>query len=95
LALATCTEMQVQCASRWVGAPAGPNASIDRHGPWRRDERRMVDGTMTADGWIRNGAVSEVECKARPNTVHLSIDMGSNLPIFISGATYGQDCRTT
>jgi hypothetical protein len=80
---------------RWVGAPAGPNASIDRHGPWRRDERRMVDGTMTADGWIRNGAVSEVECKARPNTVHLSIDMGSNLPIFISGATYGQDCRTT
>jgi hypothetical protein len=55
----------------------------------------MTDGMMEADGWIGNGAVSEVECKARPNTVHLSIDMGSNLPIFISGATYGQDCRTT
>ena len=55
----------------------------------------MAEGMMTADGWIRNGAVSEVECKVRPNTVHLSIYMGSNLPIFISGATYGQDCRTT
>jgi len=55
----------------------------------------MTEGVMTADGWIRNGAVSEVECKVRHNTVHLSIDMGSNLPIFISGATYGQDCRTT
>jgi hypothetical protein len=55
----------------------------------------LAEGMMTADGWIRNGAVSEVECKVRHNTVHLSIDMGSNLPIFISGATYGQDCRTT
>jgi hypothetical protein len=47
---------------RWVGAPLGPNASIDRHGPWRRDEKRMADGVMTVDGWIRSGAVSGVEC---------------------------------
>jgi hypothetical protein len=41
------------------------NASIDRHGPYRRDERRMADGMMTAGGWIRNGAVSEVVSKVR------------------------------
>jgi len=40
-------------------------------------------------------ARSGVERTVSGNTVHLSIDMGSNLPIFISGATYGQDCRTT
>ena len=27
---------------------------------------------MTADGRIRNGAVSEVDCKVRHNTVHLA-----------------------
>jgi hypothetical protein len=48
-----------------AGAPVGPNARIDRHGPWRRDEGRMADGIMTAAGWIRNGAVSGVESKVR------------------------------
>jgi hypothetical protein len=53
------------CAHQWVGAPLAPNARIDRHGPWRRDVRRKAEGMMTAEGWIRNGAVSEVESKVR------------------------------
>jgi hypothetical protein len=59
---------------RWVGAPAGPNASIDRHGPWRRNERGMGEGMMTADGWIRNEAVSEVECKVRQDGPEIIVE---------------------
>jgi hypothetical protein len=56
----------------------------------------MADGMMTADGWIRNGAVSGVECKvggvfgASPKIAQKKLTSGPRCGMVEAGAAEGR-----